>query len=421
MITPSQEVAVVIVGGGIAGSALAWNLAAADIPVLLLESQQNYRDKVRGEVLNCWGVHEARALGVDEALTIAGGNYAPRFVGYDETLQPSEAEARAVDVSAMLPDVPGVLTVGHPELCQALSEGAAKRGARVTAGTSLLYARPSPHGCTTTFRDADGGQHTVTSRIIVGADGRLSKCRRDFGVTLTQDEPRSLGGGLLVDGLDSWRLDTTWIGTEGNLLYFIYPRPGGRARLYLLHNPNDRRRFAGPDAKQHFINAYKKLTCVPGAEHLFADTRPAYATTPCGFFPMNDSRTDEVSVPGGILIGDAAGWSDPIIGQGLCVALRDAQLVSTALRNHPVWDQSIFDDYATERRTRMSRLATSGRVRSEMALTFTRAGRERRRRYADIWPTDPTLAGSRLATLKGPHNVPAESFNDDAINYLLNC
>jgi len=68
MTTLPRETAVIIIGGGIAGTALACNLADADIPVVLLERQKTYRDRVRGEVLNCWGIQEARELGVDEAF-----------------------------------------------------------------------------------------------------------------------------------------------------------------------------------------------------------------------------------------------------------------------------------------------------------------------------------------------------------------
>ena len=50
---------VVIVGGGIAGSALALVLARRGLEVTVLEQQTEYRDRVRGEVLVPWGVAEA--------------------------------------------------------------------------------------------------------------------------------------------------------------------------------------------------------------------------------------------------------------------------------------------------------------------------------------------------------------------------
>ena len=64
---------VVIVGGGIAGSALAAVLARDGFDVLVLERQTSYRDKVRGETLLCWGVAELQQQHpVDHAPIVEG-------------------------------------------------------------------------------------------------------------------------------------------------------------------------------------------------------------------------------------------------------------------------------------------------------------------------------------------------------------
>ena len=46
---------VVIVGGGIAGSSLAYALASAGRRVTVLESSVEYEDRVRGETVMPWG------------------------------------------------------------------------------------------------------------------------------------------------------------------------------------------------------------------------------------------------------------------------------------------------------------------------------------------------------------------------------
>jgi len=58
----------VIIGGGIAGSSLACSMAKAGARVLLLESEIEFRDRVRGEILCPWGVAEIHSLGLSEAL-----------------------------------------------------------------------------------------------------------------------------------------------------------------------------------------------------------------------------------------------------------------------------------------------------------------------------------------------------------------
>src|SRR4029453_2510951 len=90
---PQEAFEVIIIGGGIAGNALAAVLARAGRAVLVLERSTVYRDRARGEVFQPWGVAEARRLDLHEALVRGGGIHHSRFVPYDETATPAEAEA----------------------------------------------------------------------------------------------------------------------------------------------------------------------------------------------------------------------------------------------------------------------------------------------------------------------------------------
>lgn len=408
----AEQTDVVVVGGGIAGSALAAALAGDGYGVLLLERQTAYRDKVRGEVINCWGVVELMHLGLEKAILDAGGTYVTRFVGFDETVDPEVAIDKALKLDEMLPGTPGILDVGHPQACEALATAAAQAGASVVRGVGDVTLTPGPRPVVR--YELDDVEHEVSCRLVVGADGRTSSVRRQLGLRLTQTPPNSLGGGVLVDNLDAWPVTTTSIGTEGDLLYFVFPRAGGLARLYLLHDTAQKGRFAGPHRHEDFLSAFQ-FRCIPGSE-MFAAAR---SISSCAFYPMNDSWTDRPYADGGVLIGDAAGWSDPIIGQGLSVALRDARVVWDILRSNTHWSAGIFEAYRTERAVRMRRLRISGEVRTAIGMTFTPAGAARRRTYAKTWPTDPLLAGSRLATFKGPYNVPAESFDKAVIDRIF--
>ena len=408
-----EQVDVVIVGAGIAGSALAKGLTEAGHEVLVLERQRSYRDKVRGEVINCWGVVEARELGLEKILLDAGGGWAEKFVGFDETVAPEVAEANALALDDQLPGVPGVLDVGHPEACAAIASAAGAAGAEVLMGVQSVQVTP---GETPTVTYAlNGTKHVVRARLVVGADGRLSTTRRQAGISLTQTPPNSLGGGLLVDDLHRWPADTTSIGTEGDILYFVFPRPGGRARLYILHDSSEKGRFAGPDRNERFLDAFQ-LECIPGSD-MFASATPA---TSAAFYPMNDAWTDRLVRDNVVLIGDAAGWTDPIIGQGLCMALRDARSVRDALVSNRIWSEAIFADYEAEHSTRRRRLTIAGSVRTLMGMTFTPEGARRRRAYAKAWPKDPVLAGTRLSIYRGPDGVPGESFEPSTIRAIQN-
>ena len=126
--TPNGSADVLVVGGGIAGAALALVLARGGVSVTVLERQTAYHDRVRGELLQPWGVAEAQRLGIMDALLGAGGVFATRLVVYDELLPPQVTEQAARDLSNILPDVPGPLCAGHPAACRALSEPPKRQG-----------------------------------------------------------------------------------------------------------------------------------------------------------------------------------------------------------------------------------------------------------------------------------------------------
>ncbi|MFC9876327.1 FAD-dependent oxidoreductase [Nocardia salmonicida] len=408
----TDSVDVVVVGGGIAGAALATVLARDGLSVTMLERQAHYQDRVRGEVLSCWGVTELRELGLEQVLLDAGGGYIPRAVSYDETTDPEQAENDAAMLDQMVPGVPGTLTVGHPDACQALADAAAAAGAHVVRGAADLEVQAG-HDPTVTY-EHNGELRTLRARIVVGADGRTSSVRKQLGFLLHQTVPRTMIGGLLVDGLDSWPADQLGEGTENDLHYYVLPRSDGRARLYLLHDIEQKRRFAGADRTTHFLEAFR-FDCMPQ----LCDFSTATPAGNCISYPLNDSWIDTPYRQGAVLIGDAAGWNDPIIGQGLSLALRDARKVAKALLTHDHWSPDIFDHYGRERYERMRRLRVTAQIKTSLVATFTEAGTSRRRTYNSIWHSDPTLAAPQLAPLVGPHNSDSAMFTGAAVNRIL--
>jgi 2-polyprenyl-6-methoxyphenol hydroxylase-like FAD-dependent oxidoreductase len=407
-----HTVDVVVVGAGIAGSPVAKVAAERGLDVLVLERQTSYRDKVRGEVLASWGVAEARRLGVDETLLAVGGNWLTHLVGYDEVLAPDVAEAHRVSIPVLCPDVPGVLAVGHPEACQALADAAQAAGATMVRGIGDVVVEP---GTAPLVRyEFNGVEHEVHCRLVVGADGRASTVRRGLGHTLQQTEPRSLGGGMLVEGLAAWPSDRAAAGTEDDLHYFVFPRRDGVARLYQMCAIDQKGRFSGPDRERDFLDSFQ-MKCLPLGDEIAAAT-PA---GPVAFYPWNDSWTDTLCAPGVVLVGDAAGWNDPIIGQGLAIALRDARSVADVITSDDDWSEQAFNDYTTERAERMRRLCLCAQLETDLRGVFTPAGRERRLHVMAAMEHDELLAAATAITvLVGPDAAPPEAFTTDNIQRI---
>jgi 2-polyprenyl-6-methoxyphenol hydroxylase-like FAD-dependent oxidoreductase len=131
---------------------------------------------------------------------------------------------------------------------------------------------------------------------------------------------------------------------------------------------------------------------------------------PCNSFPNEDTWTDRLAQDGLVLLGDAAGSNDPIIGQGLSITLRDVHLVRNALLSAREWSLRIFEPYAAERAQRMRRLRLVASLISTLQNEFGPAASERRRRVRAAQMEDPTRVLPLLAVFVGPANVPAEAF-----------
>jgi 2-polyprenyl-6-methoxyphenol hydroxylase-like FAD-dependent oxidoreductase len=80
-----------------------------------------------------------------------------------------------------------------------------------------------------------------------------------------------------------------------------------------------------------------------------------------------DDPVDE----GLVLIGDAAGWIDPLIGQGLAMAMRDTRSIAEVLLEESDWDPAAFASYADERRQRLAILALNARVHQHLDVDFS--------------------------------------------------
>jgi 2-polyprenyl-6-methoxyphenol hydroxylase-like FAD-dependent oxidoreductase len=403
----------IIVGGGIGGSALATVMARAGGSVLLLERSEVFEDQVRGEWVAPWGVAETRRLGLYDLLLAAGGHHVGRHVTYDETLKPDAAEAGTVPLDIFIPDVPGPLCLGHPKHCQTLFDAAASAGATALRGVDVtgvtVGATPAVD-----FTDADGRNRQARARLLVGADGRTSMVRAAAGITLHEDRPHHMFAGLLVEDAGGWDPDLQAIGTEGDFNFLAFPQGGGRVRVYGGYGLEARTRFSGPDGARRFLEAFR-VDCCPANRHL-ADARPA---GPLRAYFNNDSWTDEPFSEGVVLVGDAAGWNDPIIGQGLSITYRDVRIVSELLIGGGDGSAGLFASYATERRERMRRLRFVAALTSALESEFGPEARERRRAHHQRAAVDPNTRIHVLAAMAGPDALPPEVFSAEYWNQAL--
>jgi len=396
----------VIVGGGVGGSALAKVMSDAGRSVLLLEQSEVYEDKVRGEWIAPWGVAEVHRLGLYDLLMAAGGHHLARHITYDETLDPCQAEAAALPLNFFKEGVPGPLCLRHPVHCQALFDAAKAAGATALRGVNVVEVKG---GARPRVAYEHGGQtHEARARLLVGADGRTSQVREALGIPLNQDAPHHWFAGLLVEDACGWSPDLQAIGTEGDFGFLAFPQGGGRVRVYGGYPLDQAKRFRGAGAARRFLDAFA-VSCSPANRHL-VEGRPA---GPLFSYVNADSWTERPYAPGAVLVGDAAGWNDPILGLGLSITYRDVRIVSELLKDSAAWDTLSFEAYAEERAERMRRLRFTAKLQATLDMEFGEAARERRRNLFRRAAADPSLKAHAFAVMAGPEALPAEMFSDD--------
>lgn len=393
-----ERVDVVVVGGGIGGSALAYALASEGLGVTVLEATAEYEDRVRGESMQVWGVAEAQELGVEPVLLAAGAHIAPTWKNYVTGTD----DAGEIPMAILRPGVEGTLNLRHPDACQALTDAAEAAGAAVRRGVrdvKLSGGRP------VSVSYDDGGQRVeLTAGLVVGADGRASVVRRQTGITLERQDAISYIAGLLVDGLDGVPDDHDVMAAQDEQFFTMFHQGGGRARTYLIVGAADKHRFAGADGTATFLDSTRH-TPYPWAGQV-ASGAPA---GPCATFPGDDTWTDCPFAEGVVLIGDAAGHNDPIIGQGLAIALRDARSVRDAIVDEGVAAVD-FRAYAAERVDRMERLRLIADVLAVVHVEDGATNRDARRAWFGerIATMDPELFPLVVGAFAGPETVPDE-------------
>ncbi|WP_277681980.1 FAD-dependent oxidoreductase [Saccharomonospora azurea] len=400
-----EDTDVVIVGGGMAGTAAAAYLSANGLSVVLLEKQERYTDIVRGEWFAPWGMQEAQRLGVDEAIAFGGGWEIREWTQWDEVVPPHEAET--VDMTHFVPGVGGPLGFPHHTVCESIAEQAADSGAKVVMGAQRCEVTAGPEP--SVRYQLDGETHTVRARLIMGATGRGGRVGRQIGVSM-DNTVHHWGGGVRVEGLDDWPMDVQAMGTEGEKNFMVFPQGDGRARLYINFPTHNKHRYRGEGGLERFLADFELKSLPDGGKSVYAAAR---AIGPLKVWPSITMTPDRPIVTEGVvLVGDEAGNADTVLGTGLSCALRDVRIVCDILLSESDWSPAAFQPYLTEREFRMKRLVFGASVIAKLQCEFGPEATERRRRARRLMAEKPAAQVLGLLNMVPPEQVPEFGFSE---------
>lgn len=354
-----------IVGAGPAGATLAGLLARQGARVLLADRARFPRPKPCGECLNPGALAALHRLGLWEAVA----PLAPvTLTGWS-----LQAGGRRCDLD--FPPGRFAAAVDRLRFDHALVQWAARQGAEVAEGLRVDDLLREGAGRVTGAR---AGQLTLPAAVTVGADGLHSVVTRRLGL---RAPPPGRGAAKVA-------LTAHWHGvgglTDRGELHALGPAVLGIAKV-----------SAGGEANVVLVVPAAQARGLTQREFLgrwprFARARLVTAALGAGPF---DRPVTRVTVPGALLIGDAAGYFDPFTGQGIYHALRSAELAAAAILHGAPYEQPHRTEFGPS--VRRQRLV-DGVVRRPGALA------------AAVWCLGRCpLAGRHLLKLLG--DCPAEN------------
>lgn len=327
---------VIVVGGGLAGAALADQLARSGHGVLVLERETRFRDRVRGENILSWGVAAAKRLEIYDDLIAAGGHPAPNWVQYE-----MGAATPTRDLRLSTRGGHGMLNMHHPHMQEAVLARAIAGGAFVERGAMVIGVEAAPGQAPSVTFEHEGKRRTVTARIVVGADGRTSHVRGWGGFEVQRSPDLLTLAGTLITGT-AVPEDSAFFCIGAGVASFWAPLGDKRARAYFVYpGVAGRRGLTGRDKFADFLMAVRSAG-VPEAWMSGVD-----AIGPLAEFEGAPRWVESPARNGVALIGDAAASSDPSWGSGLALALVDVEHLANALCSSADWNAAIAQ-YARE-------------------------------------------------------------------------
>ncbi|MGY1802447.1 FAD-dependent oxidoreductase [Blastococcus sp. SYSU D00922] len=329
---------VLVVGGGLAGTATAIHLAKAGVAVDLVDIKPDVAALGSGITLQGNALRELRSLGVWDQVQAAG--YAFDVTGIRAPDPNGTIVAEIPDAKTGGPDLPAAMGMPRGELARILVERATEVGVKVRFGTTHNELRQDADGVDVTFSDHSTGRYD----LVVGADGIRSWTRRALGVNL---ETKSVGMGI-------WRaFGPRPASVTRTDLYYGGPSyiagycPTGEDSLYayIVEDAQDRSALT-PDEQLAVMKQLSQAYHGPWDEIRETLTDPSrvnytWFETHVLDEPWNRGRV--------VLIGDAAHTCPPTIAQGGAMALEDAVVLAELLVQRDELDQDLWDAFMARR------------------------------------------------------------------------
>lgn len=330
---------VIVVGGGPAGSTLAWKLASQGVKTIVLDAAKFPREKVCGDYVEPRGLRILDQMGGLGTLEAASPLPITHSSTYIDAKRRYIGKIPFYGVHQTLP--PHGYIVPRDVFDSLLLGIAGKAGAAIHQETYVTGFTAIDSGVQVQAQ-SNGKKLTYRGRVVVGADGVNSAIARSAGLLAADPRHIALSQRAYADGL----VERRPAGGLGEAAFFfdadffpgygwMFPMSAGRVNLGvgILKETCQREGVAVPQLFREFFEKLKRSH--PRCRKL------KLCKPPIGGIVKTYGAAGPNYFDRGLLIGDAGSFVDPMTGEGITPAMESALIAARVISN--ALDSGRFD------------------------------------------------------------------------------
>ncbi|MET3504120.1 FAD-dependent oxidoreductase [Halalkalibacter oceani] len=335
---------VLIIGGGVAGLSLALTLARQRIPVVVVEREEGAGHLYKGELLQPKTLQIFKRLGMLER--VKAEMYPLEAIHTREVGRGREELLHVLMDYSVLPEHAMAAMIPHDRLRELLLKEALTYETVQIVRPAVFLNLQTSYTARIKYQNEI---HSITANMIVGAEGRGSKIRKIAGLTFKRQSynhdfltfsfacpPELTEGEMIAD-------EQRFLG--------LFPLPDKRVRSVLQIRPGEYKQLkqAGPQAvHEHYARLEPRLD---GYVQTVTDWKEIQLMVPVRQTVSRYFRSNL------IVIGDAAHSVHPMAGEGMNLAIQDAdilgKLIGWMYQTGKSTDYSLFHWFEDVRKRRV--------------------------------------------------------------------